>query len=167
VAAVPQEIERKFLVANSDWRADADSGRRLRQAYLADTERAAIRVRIEDDTRAFLTIKSAAAGMTRQEFEYPLPLADAEALLDLREGSTVEKTRFLVAHAGRHWEVDLYGGENEGLTIAEIELASEDAAVDLPPWLGREVTGERRYYASALARQPFRNWAATDAGTGE
>lgn len=159
---MPQEIERKFLVAGEGWRAEAESERRLRQAYLADTGRAAIRVRIEDKACAFLTVKSAAAGMTRQEFEYPLPLADAEALFDLRQGSTVEKTRFHVPYAGRRWEVDVYAGDNAGLVVAEIELESEAAAVELPPWLGREVTGEQRYYASALARHPVRSWPSAD-----
>lgn len=159
---MPQEIERKFLVADDAWRAAADSGRRLRQAYLADTGRAAVRIRIEDDSRAFLTIKSATSGMTRQEFEYPLPLGDAEALLDLRQGSIVEKARFHVPHAGRRWEVDVYAGDNEGLIVAEVELESETAAAVLPAWLGREVTGEKRYYASALALHPFGSWPPSD-----
>jgi adenylate cyclase len=157
---MPLEIERKFLVADEGWRRDADEGRALRQAYLADTGRAAVRVRIEDGARAWLTIKSADPGLTRQEFEYPVPLQDGEALLSLRQGSVVEKTRFLVPHGGHRWEVDVYAGDNEGLVIAEVEIESEGAAVDLPPWLGPEVSGDPRYYASSLARHPFRAWAA-------
>jgi adenylate cyclase len=153
-----QEIERKFLVADDGWRAAADGGRRLRQAYLAETDRAVVRVRIEDGARGVLTIKSAEPGLSRQEFEYPLPLDDAETLMALSQGSVLDKTRFHVPHAGRRWEVDVYGGDNRGLIIAEVELESEAAAVQLPPWAGKEVTGERRYYASRLAQNPFRSW---------
>ena len=155
---MPREIERKFLVANDGWRVQADAGRRLRQAYLADTGRAVVRARV-DGAGAVLTIKSAGPGLSRQEFEYPIPVSDAEALIELRQGSVLEKTRFHVAHAGRRWEVDLYQGDNTGLTIAEIELESEAAALDLPAWIGREVTGERRFYASALAERPYNSWS--------
>jgi adenylate cyclase len=155
---VAQEIERKFLVANDGWRAGADRGRRLRQAYLAATDRAAVRVRIEDGVEAALTVKSANPGLTRIEFEYPLPLRDAETLTTLREGAELQKTRFVTRHAGRNWEVDVYAGENDGLVIAEIEIESETAKVELPPWVGREVTGEARYYAARLAKQPYRSW---------
>lgn len=155
---MPQEIERKYLVALDSWRATADSGRRLRQAYLAETDRAVIRIRVEEGARGFLTIKSAAVGAVRDEFEYSVPAADAEALLRLRHGSVLDKTRHLVRHAGRDWEIDIYAGDNAGLVIAEIELEAETAPVELPPWLGREVTGEARYYASRLALAPFRLW---------
>ena len=155
---MPQEIERKFLVANDGWREGADRGRRLRQAYLAATERAAIRVRIEDGVEAALTIKSANPGLSRIEFEYPLPLGDAELLATLHEGSVLHKTRFQTRHAGHDWEIDVYGGDNEGLVIAEVEIESEATEVELPAWVGREVTGEPRYYASRLALQPYRSW---------
>lgn len=154
-----QEIERKFIVANDGWRREADRGRSFRQAYLAETDRAAIRVRIVDGKEAILTIKAAKPGLSRSEFEYPLPLADAEALTELREGSVLEKTRFRSPHAGRTWEVDVYSGDNAGLVVAEIELESEDASVELPPWLGREVTGDPRFYAARLAKNPFPTWA--------
>jgi adenylate cyclase len=159
---VPQEIERKFLVANDGWRAAADPGRRLRQAYLADTGKAAIRVRVEDGRTAYLTIKSAEPGLSRLELEYPVPVEDADALSTLRQGSILDKRRFRVPHAGRTWEVDVYSGDNEGLVVAEIELASETEAVDLPPWLGREVTGEARFYASRLAMRPYRDWSGRE-----
>lgn len=162
---MPQEIERKFLVANDGWRETADQGRRFIQAYLAETDRAAIRVRIIDGTSAVFTIKSAKSGLSRAEFEYPLPLADAVALSELRQGSVLEKTRFRIPHAARTWEVDVYSGDNAGLVIAEVELDREDAAVELPPWVGREVTGEARYYASRLSARPFRAWP--DAASGE
>ena len=157
---MPQEIERKFLVAGDAWRSEADGGRRLRQAYLAETERAVVRVRIDGGVRAVLTIKSAAPGLSRQEFEYGLPLDDAEALIALSQGSVLEKTRYEVPYCGRRWEVDVYAGDNDGLVVAEIELESEAALVELPPWLGQEVTGDARYYASRLARTPFRSWPA-------
>jgi adenylate cyclase len=158
---VPREIERKFLVANDGWRAEADAGRRLRQAYLAETERAAIRIRIEEGARAVLTIKSAESGLSRVEFEYSVPVDDAEALTKLRQGSVLDKTRYRTAYGGRVWEVDVYAGENEGLTVAEVELGSESESIDLPAWLGREVTDSPRYYAAKLAQHPFRIW--TDA----
>jgi adenylate cyclase len=154
---VPKEIERKFLVADEGWRSAADSGRELLQAYLAETDRAVVRVRIAGPD-AFLTIKSVTAGLTRDEFEYAIPVADAEKLMRLRAGSTLAKHRFRVPHGGRIWEVDVYSGENQGLVVAEIELESEAAAVDLPSWLGREVTGDVRYYASRLSRRPFSAW---------
>ena len=155
---MPLEIERKFLVENDSWRGRADAGRQLRQAYLAETERVVVRVRREGDARALLTIKSAVPGLTRLEFEYPIPPADADALSELRHGVVLEKTRYLVPDAGRVWEVDVYAGDNEGLVIAEIELASEAAEIERPAWLGREVTGDARYYASRLAKTPFRLW---------
>ena len=155
---MPQEIERKFLVANDGWRATADRGRLFRQSYLAETDCAAIRVRIVDGTSAVITIKSARSGVSRQEFEYPVPLADAEAIAELRQGSALQKTRFRVPHAGRTWEVDVHSGDNAGLVIAEIELEEEAESVEIPPWIGREVTGEQRYYAARLARRPFRSW---------
>jgi adenylate cyclase len=161
---VPREIERKFLVIGDGWRADADAGRPLRQAYLAETGRAVVRVRIEENDRAQLTIKSAEPGLSRQEFEYTLPLGDAEALLELRAGSVLDKRRFRVPHAGRTWEIDVYAGENAGLTLAEIELESEAADVALPAWVGREVTGEARYYAARLAMHPFGAWSAAERG---
>jgi adenylate cyclase len=155
---VPLEIERKFLVENDGWRGLADRGRRLVQAYLAETDRAVIRVRIEDGHRAYLTIKSALPGLTRQEFEYPVPPADAEALVALAGEAVVQKTRFVVPVGGHRWEVDVYGGGNAGLVIAELELEDEAASFARPAWLGREVTGDARFYASRLARWPFRSW---------
>jgi adenylate cyclase len=159
---VPQEIERKFLVANDEWRRGADHGKGLRQAYLAETDRVVVRLRIEDDARGILTIKSAESGLSRQEFEFPVELADAEALIRLRQGSVLEKTRFRAPHAGADWEVDVYSGQNAGLVLAEIELKSEDQAVELPPWVGREVTGSAEFYAARLARRPFVSWPETE-----
>lgn len=131
------------------------------QAYLAETDRAVLRVRIEDGARAAMTVKSAVAGLTRQEFEYAIPLAEAEEMAALRQGAVLEKVRFLVPHAGREWEVDVYAGENAGLILAEIELESETAEFVPPGWLGTEVTGDARYYASRLSRNPFGAWTRT------
>ena len=159
---MPQEIERKFLVANDGWRAGADEGRSFRQAYLAETDRAVIRVRIADGKSAVITVKSAKPGLSRGEFEYAVPVADAEALAELRQGSELQKTRFRASHGAWTWEIDVYAGENAGLVIAEIEIESETAKVELPPWLGREVTGKRRFYAAQLSQHPFRLWAEAE-----
>jgi CYTH domain-containing protein len=159
---VSVEIERKFLVASEGWRGAAGRGRVLRQFYLAETDRAAVRVRIEDDSRAWLTIKAAKAGLSRDEFEYPVPVPDARRLVLLAVSAVIEKTRFDVPHDGRSWEIDVYAGENAGLVIAEIELASETEALALPPWIGPEVTGDARYYAARLAFRPFRLWQNAD-----
>ena len=105
-----------------------------------------------------MTIKSAKAGLSRSEFEYQLPVADAEALAELRQGSVLQKTRFRAPFAGRTWEIDVYDGDNAGLVIAEIEIESEDAKVEVPPWIGHEVTGEKRFYAAQLSQRPFRSW---------
>ena len=159
---MPHELERKFIVANDGWRAGADAGRAFRQAYLAETDYAAIRVRIIDGKEAVITIKSAEPGLSRSEFEYPVPLADAEALVKLRQGSELAKTRFRAPYAGRTWEVDVYAGENAGLVLAEIELENDTASVKLPSWLGPEVTGDRRYYAASLSRHPYRSWKSAE-----
>lgn len=153
-----KEIERKFLVRSDGWRAAADQGCPMRQAYLSDNGTASVRVRIAGD-RAVITVKAARAGRTRDEFEYGIPLADAETMMSLC-ACGVEKTRFRVPYRGHVWEVDVYEGENEGLVLAEIELQGEDDAFVTPPWLGPEVTDEARFYASNLARRSFREWNA-------
>jgi adenylate cyclase len=159
------EIERKFLVTGTGWRAAADAGTAYRQGYLLGSERASVRVRIEGEV-ARLNIKSATLGVTRQEYEYAIPMADAAALLDgLCEKPLVEKTRYHVPHAGRVWEVDVFAGDNAGLVVAEVELESEDAPLQLPSWAGREVSGEARYYNVCLVRHPYANWTADERGT--
>ena len=151
------EIERKFLVSSDAWRALGEPTL-LRQGYLcADPERT-VRVRIEGE-QGVLTIKSKNEGASRGEWEYPIPLAEAEELLDgLCERPLVEKYRRRIDFKGFTWEVDEFLGENAGLVVAEIELPAEDAAFDLPDWIGKEVTGERRYYNSSLIRLPFSKW---------
>lgn len=153
-----REVERKFLVADDGWKGAAAGGCRLRQAYLAEGGAASVRIRTKNGTEAFLTVKSAVPALSRAEYEYPVPVSDAEEMFRLRTGSIVEKTRFPVSHAGREWEVDVYSGENEGLVVAEVELPDEAAALDLPLWVGDEVTGDARYYAAALARSPYLTW---------
>jgi adenylate cyclase len=156
------EIERKFLVRDSSWRAQADHGERLRQGYLAGGEQGSVRVRIGGG-QARLNIKGRTLGAVRREFDYPIPLDDAAVLLDeLCERPLIEKTRYRVAHAGHVWEVDEFAGDNHGLVVAEIELEAADAPFERPAWVGDEVTDDARYYNVALARHPYRAWQ--DAG---
>ncbi len=150
-----EEIERKFLVQGTGWRAGKCT--RLCQGYLSRVKERTVRVRIAG-TEAFLTIKSQTRGATRAEFEYPIPLADAEQLLALSDGPVLEKNRHVVVHEGCTWEVDEFFGANSGLVLAEIELTSEQQSFSRPPWLGREVTLDSRYYNSNLAGHPYCEW---------
>jgi adenylate cyclase len=153
------EIERKFLVAGDGWRADAEHVL-IRQGYLslsADGERT-VRVRVKGDA-GFITIKSKPDGLTRDEFEYAIPLADANDMLDrLCLRPLIEKVRHIVWHEGLRWEVDEFLNENAPLVMAEIELSDEAQAVPLPAWAGEEVTYDARYANSNLARKPFSTW---------
>jgi len=158
------EIERKFLVTGEDWRKLATERVRNRQAYLSVNGNASIRVRIKNDRSAALTIKSHRTELSRLEFEYSIPVADAEALMALRSGASVEKVRHVVPYAGATFEVDVFAGENAGLIIAEVELPHEDSRLELPPWIGAEVTGRAEYYNSSLAARPFSQW--TEGGSG-
>ena len=152
------EIERKFLVTASSWRAGA-SGVFYRQGYLCADQERTVRVRLAG-SRAFLTVKGASSGSTRSEFEYPLPVEDAVQMLDeLCLKPLIEKERYRVDHAGLTWEIDVFSGENAGLVLAEVELASPDQQIELPPWAGREVTSDPRYYNACLIRNPYANWA--------
>lgn len=152
------EIERKFLLANDDWRRAADSGLRLRQGYLSGDVRCSVRVRIAGDA-AFLGVKSAASALRRLEFEYAIPMDDAEQLLQyVCLPTQVEKTRYRIP-AGRHvWEIDVFEGANTGLVLAEIELEHEDAEFERPGWLGAEVSHDPRYFNMNLALNPFSQW---------
>lgn len=151
------EIERKFLVRHRHWKSQG-KGVLLRQGYLsADPERV-VRVRIEGET-AMLTIKGRTVGATRGEWEYPIPLADAQVLLNrLCLRPLVEKYRYRIEYQGMIWEVDEFVGDNAGLVVAEIELASEDQLFAKPDWLGDEVTYEARYANANLTRLPFNQW---------
>lgn len=152
------EIERKYLVAG-DFRKEVTHSRRIKQGYISSQPGRTVRVRIAGDT-GFLTIKglSDEKGLSRYEFEQEIPLADAEALFGLCEPGVIDKTRHLVPYDNHTWEVDVFHGANEGLVLAEIELTSEDERFALPVWVGEEVSGDRRYYNSMLAKNPFGQW---------
>jgi len=149
------EIERKFLVTGTKWR--EAPGTRYSQGYLNRDKERIVRVRLAGE-KAFITIKGTSVGATRAEFEYEIPVTDAEQLLKLCDGPTIEKIRRVIIHAGDKWEVDEFLGENLGLVVAEIELKSEDQAFARPEWLGDEVTHDSRYYNSSLASLPFGKW---------
>lgn len=150
------EIERKFLLKGDAWRS-LGTPVPMRQGYLSSDKARVVRVRIEGDA-ACLTIKGKSVGATRGEWEYPVPLADAEELLALCEQPLVEKVRRRIDYAGHVWEVDEFSGVNAGLVVAEIELDSEDAVFDKPEWIGEEVTDDARYYNSNLIKRPYSSW---------
>jgi adenylate cyclase len=150
------EIERKFLVKNESWKTAADDGRICKQGYLCSGKGRTVRVRAIGG-RAFLTIKGPTRGISRSEFEYAIPVEEAEAMLQLC-GDLIEKTRYLILHAGMQWELDVFSGSNAGLVMAEVELDSEDRAIELPDWAGEEVSGDVRYYNSNLSQHPFNSW---------
>ncbi|MBI3349350.1 MAG: CYTH domain-containing protein [Burkholderiales bacterium] len=153
------EIERKFLVTGDGWRQQASAQTRFSQGYLSRDPARTVRVRVAGSA-AFLTIKGATRGATRAEFEYEVPLADAQALLAMCDGPVVEKIRHLCPHEGMTWEVDEFLGANAGLVVAEIELESESQPFARPAWLGDEVTGDARYVNANLAVSPFATWGA-------
>jgi adenylate cyclase len=151
------EIERKFLVRDTRWKA-LGQGMLIRQGYLSSHGDRIVRVRILDK-EAVLTIKGRSKGATRGEWEYPIPLADAEVFLDtLCEKPLIEKYRYRIPHDGMTWEVDEFLGENAGLVVAEIELDAEDQAFSIPDWIGDDVTHDARYVNANLLRHPFSKW---------
>lgn len=153
-----QEIERKFLVTG-EYKSQAYAQSRIVQGYIGCTRGRTVRVRIRD-RQGYLTIKGAAtaSGMSRYEWEKEIPIDEAEELMKLCDPGVIDKTRYLV-RSGRHtFEVDEFYGENEGLTVAEVELASEDESFVKPDFIGKEVTGDPRYYNSHLMRQPYNSW---------
>lgn len=155
------EIERKFLLKDDSWRAAVTSSTRLSQGYLTtlnEDAKASVRVRIGGD-QAYLNIKSMTLGTTRDEFEYAIPVQDAEHMLaNLCSGAVIEKIRHHAHLGGLLWEIDEFLGANVGLIVAEVELTSEDQAVEMPDWIGEEVTDDRRYYNVSLVRHPFAQW---------
>ena len=161
---MPLEIERKYRVTSDAWRDQAHEVMPMAQGYLNDTasldsgaQKASVRVRIQGE-QAFLNLKSREIGHTRQEFDYPIPVDEARALLALCVGGLIDKRRHLVRHGGLLWEVDEFLGDNAGLVVAEVELEHADQAIDLPEWAGEEVTDQVRYYNLALAARPYRQW---------
>ena len=154
---MPVEIVRKFLVADLSVVAGL-AGTPIRQGFLSTDPERVVRVRVAGP-RAFVTVKGKTAGISRAEYEYEVPVAEAHEMLDrLALRPLVEKTRYKVASGGLVWEVDVFSGENAGLVMAEVELPAEDAAVAVPPWVGREVTDDRRYYNANLVAHPYREW---------
>lgn len=155
-----KEIERKFLVRTDIWSRPA-SGTHMRQGYLRADNRCSVRVRVAE-RHASLTIKASETALTRHEYEYEIPRADAEALMAQLCGAIVEKTRYHELMDGHRWEIDVFHGANDGLAIAEIELASENEAFATPSWLGKEVSGDPRYFNANLAALPYSRWNRLD-----
>ncbi len=151
------EIERKFLVTSEAYKAGSQRVK-IKQGFLNDDLERSVRIRVLSDN-AYITIKGASAGSVRHEFEYPLPIADAEILIrELCIPPPLVKVRYILHDHGLTWEVDEFAGENQGLVIAEVELPGEDFELTLPDWVGKEVTGDKRYYNAYLARNPYQGW---------
>jgi len=152
-----KEIERKFLVKGDEWK-KLGKGTVYRQGYLSTVKERVVRVRTIDD-KGYLTIKGINRGATRLEYEYEIPLQDANEMLDeLCERPLIEKTRYVVPYAGLKWEIDEFAGENEGLVFAEVELTDENQKIELPDWIGEEVTDDPRYFNSNLIKHPYTKW---------
>ena len=150
-----KEIERKFLV-KENWQPHTD-GIQIAQGYLSTVPERTVRVRIKGD-KGFLTIKGKNQGISRAEYEYEIPVKDAQELLVLAEQPVLTKTRYLEKYGDFLWEIDVFAGANEGLLVAEIELPSEDAVFVRPVWLGEEVSGDVRYYNANLIKSPYNLW---------
>lgn len=151
------EIERKFLVDTSKL-PSLPAGQIIAQGYLPTEGRTVVRVRRKDQS-AFLTIKGENTGLSRLEFEYPIPTDDADALLQqLCQTPVIRKTRYLLPFAEHTWELDIFEGDNQGLVVAEVEMQSEDERVELPEWVTEEVSGEAKYYNSSLQSYPYCQW---------
>jgi len=153
-----QEIERKFLV-NGEFKNLATKQTRITQGYLSSVPERTVRVRIKGD-KGFITIKGIgnASGASRYEWEKEIPVSEAEELLEICEPGVIDKTRYLVKNGDHIFEVDEFYGDNEGLIVAELELKSEDETFSKPEWLGKEVTGDTRYFNSMLMKNPYKNW---------
>jgi len=152
-----KEIERKFLVKRDSWRGQ-EAGKRYRQGYLSTVKERTVRVRTAGE-KGYLTIKGISVGASRSEYEYEIPVADANEMLDrLCERPLIEKTRYRVPHDGLVWEIDEFEGENSGLIVAEVELEDEHQSVTLPDWVGQEVTRDPRYFNANLVGKPFGKW---------
>ena len=153
------EIERKFLVTNTDFIKEASSKEYIVQAFLNRNPDRTVRIRIKDD-KAFITVKgvSNAEGTTRREWEYAIPVSDAKEMLKICEEGAIEKWRYLIPVGNHIFEVDIFEGENKGLIVAEVELESEEETFQKPSWLGEEVTGNIAYYNSQLSQHPFSKW---------
>jgi adenylate cyclase len=152
------EIERKFLVCNGEWRAQVQRSQRMQQAYLSVDPQRCIRVRISGD-QAHINLKSSQDGVSRHEYEYAIPLQEAEEILTLMSvGSVIDKTRHFIPAGDLLWEVDEFHGDNDGLIVAEIELTHPQQTVPQPAWLGQEVSEDSRVYNMNLAMSPYCRW---------
>jgi len=153
-----KEIERKFLLSSSAWRQQVVRSARYRQGYLANNGHASVRVRVAGE-QANINIKSATLGIERMEYEYPIPLDEAEEMLDqLCSGPLIDKVRHFVEIGDHIWEIDVFSGDNQGLEVAEIELGSSDELFERPDWLGDEVSADPRYYNVCLVDHPYKDW---------
>ncbi len=151
------EIERKFLI-DINKIGPLQNGYQIKQGYIQTIDLTTVRIRIRDK-EAFLTIKSKNTGISKLEFEYPIPIQDAQDMLDnLCHTSYIDKIRYLVKHEGHLWEVDVFEGSNKGLVVAELELESEDEVFTLPNWVTKEVTDDTRYFNSNLIEHPYSKW---------
>jgi adenylate cyclase len=156
------EIERKFLLRSDEWRSQIATRLLLRQGYLSSGSRSSIRARIAGE-QAWLTLKANRSGMSRLEYEYPIPRRDADEILEaLCEGPLIEKYRHELRVGAHVWEIDEFLGDNVGLIVAEIELDDESEAFERPTWLGMEVTHDERYYNFNLAKRPFNSWSVDE-----
>lgn len=152
-----KEIEKKFLLKNDNWKSAVVSTHEIKQGYLNSTPERVVRLRIKDQI-GVLTIKGKMVGLTRPEFEYEIPYTEALEILKLCESGIISKTRYIVVHNQKNWEIDIFHDENEGLKVAEIELESESETFDLPDWTGEEVSSDARYLNSNLISSPYKNW---------
>ena len=151
------EIERKFLVKGEEWKKQSE-GQLYQQGYLSTHPDRTVRVRTVED-RAYLTIKGRTVGASRTEYEYSIPYADAQSMLDhLCQSPIIRKVRYRIFYEGLVWEVDEFQGENQGLVVAEVELADEQQTVAFPDWIDQEVTSDERYYNANLLNYPFSRW---------
>jgi len=152
------EIEHKFLLKNNDWKKETYKSTEYKQAYIISDNKRSVRIRITDD-KAWLNIKSATIGTHRQEYEYEIPLNDAVEILNtLCEKPIIEKTRHLVSYKQHTWEIDVFSGDNYGLTVAEVELNSIGEQFEKPDWIAAEVTHDLKYYNNNLCKNPYKNW---------
>jgi len=154
------EIERKYLVDHEQWQQlEKPRGTPFKQGYLLNEENRTIRVRMTDE-HGYITLKGPTQGFSRKEYEYTIPVSEAQELIANFALTTVQKTRYCIDYAGKTWEVDVFEGDNAGLIMAELELDDESETFDLPPWTTKEVTSDKRYYNGFLSRHPFKEWGA-------
>ncbi|MDL2319867.1 CYTH domain-containing protein [Alistipes sp. OttesenSCG-928-B03] len=154
-----QEIERKFLVKNDDFKKEANLSTWIVQGYLSSVPERTVRIRIKGD-KGYITVKGMGndSGASRFEWEMEIPMEDVENMLKIAEPGVIDKRRYLVPFGKHTFEVDKFNGDNEGLIVAEIELCSEDEQFERPDWLGEEVTGQTKYYNSMLMKHPYKKW---------